>query len=48
LCHLANVSYRLGRKLKVDPKSEKFVGDLEADAMLTRQYRSPFIVPEIV
>jgi predicted dehydrogenase len=45
LCHLANVSYRAGRKLHFDPKAEKFVGDKEADALLTREYRSPFVVP---
>lgn len=48
LCHLANVSYRLGRALKFDPKAEKFVGDKDADAMLTREYRSPFRMPESV
>ncbi len=48
LCHLANISYRLGRSLKVDPSSETFVGDSEADAMLTRDYREPFAMPESV
>jgi predicted dehydrogenase len=48
LCHLANVSYRLGRKLAFDPKTEKFQNDKEADKLLTREYRSPFIVPEKV
>ncbi len=42
LCHLANISYRLGRALKFDPKAENFGGDSEANAMLTREYRSPF------
>ncbi len=48
LCHLANISYRLGRKLHFDPKTEKFVGDNEADSLLTRQYRKPYVVPETV
>ena len=48
LCHLANVSYRAGRKLHFDPKAEKFVGDKEADTLLTREYRSPFVVPDKV
>jgi predicted dehydrogenase len=48
LAHLGNIAYRLGRKLKFDPKTEKFVGDTEADAMLTRHYRAPFVVPEVV
>lgn len=48
LCHLANISYRLGRSLEFDPEKEQFVGDDEANAMLTRQYREPYVVPETV
>ena len=47
-CHLGNISYRLGRELKFDPATMKFVGDREADAMLTRKYRVPYVVPERV
>ena len=48
LAHLGNISYRLGRQLNFDPKTEKFVGDSEANAMLRREYRAPFTVPEKV
>lgn len=48
LAHLGNISYRLGRQLTFDPAAEKFVGDDEANAMLTRKYRAPFVVPEKV
>jgi predicted dehydrogenase len=91
LCHLANISYRLGeprsleaeepfganaeandmyrrfrahlgqhgldpskakacfgRRLAFDPASERFVGDPDADALLSRAYRKPFAVPEQV
>lgn len=48
LAHLGNISYRLGRQLKFDPQAETFVNDPEADALLTRQYREPFVVPEVV
>jgi hypothetical protein len=48
LCHLANISYRLGRSLKFNGAEEKFVNDREADAMLTRVYRKPFVVPEVI
>jgi predicted dehydrogenase len=44
-CHLGNIAYRLGRKLHINPSSESFVNDPEADAMLTRVYREPFVVP---
>jgi predicted dehydrogenase len=48
MCHLANTSYRLGRKLTFDPGTETFGSDREANAYLTRKYREPFIVPEKV
>jgi hypothetical protein len=46
LVHLANVSYRLGRTLKFDPKTEKVVGDEEANVMLRGTYRAPYVVEE--
>jgi predicted dehydrogenase len=42
---LANISYRLGRKLEFDGEKEKFLNDKEADDMLTRNYRSPYVIP---
>ncbi|WP_422924856.1 Gfo/Idh/MocA family protein [Singulisphaera sp. PoT] len=48
LAHLGNISYRLGRRLKFDPSAETFVGDEQANKMLTREYRKPFVVPEKV
>jgi predicted dehydrogenase len=44
-CHLGNIAYRLGRKLDVSPSTESFLHDPEADALLTREYRPPFVVP---
>ncbi|HUQ95297.1 MAG TPA: Gfo/Idh/MocA family oxidoreductase [Bryobacteraceae bacterium] len=46
LCHLANISYRVKRRLNWDPQKERFTGDTEADALLTRKYRVPYVVPE--
>ena len=48
LCHLGNIAYRLGRSLTFDPKSETFGADESANALLTREYRSPFLMPESV
>ncbi len=48
LAHLGNIAYRLGRVLTFDPDAERFINDPEADKMLTRNYRPPFIVPEKV
>ena len=36
----------LGEFLTMDPKTEKFTGNAEADKLLTREYRAPYIVPE--
>jgi len=45
--HLANIAARLGRTLTFDPATEQFPGDAEANAMLTREYRKPFVVPVV-
>jgi hypothetical protein len=43
LCHLANISYRVGRKLTLS-SGPKFVNDAEANKLLTREYRKPYAV----
>lgn len=48
LVHLANISYRLGRTLHFDEKTYSVVGDEEANAMFSRKYREPFVVPKKV
>jgi predicted dehydrogenase len=48
LCHLANTSYRVERRVEFDPRTETFVGDSEADKYLSRRYRPGFEVPEKV
>jgi len=45
---LANISYRLGREIRFMGSSEKCINDPAADAMLTRKYRSPYVVPSKV
>lgn len=48
LVHLGNISCRLGRDLRFDAQTMSCVGDSEANAMFTREYRAPFVVPKIV
>jgi predicted dehydrogenase len=48
LCHLANASYRTKRKLAFDASRRQFLNDAEANKLLTREYRSPYVVPEKV
>jgi predicted dehydrogenase len=45
---LANISYRLERELKFLGEYEKFANDPEADIMLSRAYRKPYVINENV
>jgi predicted dehydrogenase len=47
VCHLANISIKLGRKLKWDPVAEQFAGDDEANRMLDRPRRDPWQLPMV-
>lgn len=47
LCHLANIAYRLGRPVQLDPEKEDFGKDGEANQYLTREYRSEFTLPKV-
>jgi hypothetical protein len=47
-CHLANIAYRVGRSLRMAQSTGRFIGDQEANSMLTRDYRAPYVVPESV
>ncbi len=42
LGNVADIALRLGRKVQWDPTQERFVGDDEANAMLSRAARSPW------
>lgn len=44
IVHCTNIAVRLGRTLTWDPKTERFAGDEEANAMLARQMREPWNV----
>ena len=48
LCHLGNIAYRMKRELTFDPKQMQFTNDSEANKLLTRQYRAPYVVPDKV
>jgi hypothetical protein len=45
---LDTTKLHVGRNLKIDPKTESFIGDKDAIAMLTRDYRKGFEVPDKV
>ncbi|MFQ5811148.1 MAG: Gfo/Idh/MocA family protein, partial [Armatimonadota bacterium] len=46
VCHLGNIARWLGRKLRWDPETETFPGDDEANALVSREQRGPYRIPE--
>jgi predicted dehydrogenase len=42
VCHLVNNCLILGRSLRWNPQTERFVNDPEADAMISRKMRAPW------
>ena len=44
VCHLSNLAVELGRPLQWDPQAERFIGDDEANDLLSRPYRAPWSV----
>lgn len=42
MCHLANISLRVGRSVHWDEKQETIIGDDEAAKLLVRPYRAPW------
>jgi len=45
---LSKSTYQLGPMLRFNPETEKFVDNPAADLLLTRPYREPFVVPQLV
>jgi hypothetical protein len=46
LCHLGSISHRVNRSVQFDEATERFVGDDEADKLLSRTYRAPYLFPD--
>jgi hypothetical protein len=42
---LANLSYRLGRSIRFDPKTEKIIDDKQATKLSRPEYRRPWKFP---
>jgi predicted dehydrogenase len=44
--HLGNIAVRLKRYVAWDPAAEKITGDPEAQALVGREYRKPWVLPQ--
>jgi len=38
---------KFGYNLAVDPATQSFIGNADANALVTRDYRAPYVVPAI-
>jgi hypothetical protein len=45
---LTKMPATLGAVLKMNPQAERFIDNAQADQLLTREYREPFVVPKKV
>ncbi len=48
VCHLANITRYVGRKLRWDPVKERFEGDDEANRWVVRERRKGYELPQIL
>ena len=47
ICHLGNICTRLKRDVRFDPKTETFGEDQAANALLAKNYRAPYTLPQV-
>ncbi|MFL5242056.1 MAG: Gfo/Idh/MocA family protein [Gemmataceae bacterium] len=47
LCHLGNIALRVGRTLSFDAETETIKNDPDANKLLQRTYRKPFVLPAV-
>ena len=47
LVHLGEIAYRTDGRLDFDAKAQRFTNSESANALLTKEYRDPFVLPEL-
>ena len=47
-CHLANIAFRVRRRVAWDAANERITGDADAQKLVSKEYRAPWKLPTIV
>lgn len=47
LVHLGEIAYRTSGRVEFNPQTETFVGNDDANAMLSKEYRAPYLIPTL-
>ncbi len=47
LVHLGEIAYRVRGRLDFDPVNERFIGCDEANQLLSKKYREPYVLPNV-
>lgn len=47
LVHLGDIAFQQGGRLEFDPQKERFVNHDAANQLLTKEYRTPFVLPAV-
>jgi hypothetical protein len=47
LVHLGEIAYRTSGRVEFNPQTETFVGNDDANAMLSKEYRAPYLMPTV-
>ena len=47
LVHLGEIAYRTDGRLDFDPQKEQFINNDKANALLTKEYRAPYVLGNV-
>jgi hypothetical protein len=47
LTHIGNIAWRVNRKLQWNAETQTFTGNVEANKLLGRTYRAPWVLPKV-
>jgi predicted dehydrogenase len=47
LVHLGDIAFQTGGRVEFDPQSERFIDNDKANALLSKEYRAPYRLPDV-